>query len=216
MHFSKVATFAAVIAPLLGGPAQSQTWEGAYAGLQIARTGQATNGFATPAPLVTYSSAQTTSETLAIFAGYTWAIAGPLQLGIEGDALLGTVSGQGRPTVGAQQFTHDYTNTLSLRGRVGFDAGAVMPFFAFGVTSTELTHGFVNGGVAAPSAEARISGATLGAGADFAVGHKGFLRVELRHMAFANESFPARTGVVPVTATGLDLTQARIGYALRF
>jgi len=220
MHLLKVLTCAAVIAPLLSAPAFAQTWEGAYAGLQIARTGHIPRGFNTSAPATNYTGTQADAENIALFAGYNWDVARSFVVGIEADVTFGELTGQGplntNPTT---IFSHNFSNVKSLRGRVGFDAGRILPFVSFGVTRVDFEHGakdtalpFIN----PPLANARLTGKTLGMGADFTVGSQGFLRIEVSQTVFANESLPGRLFVVPITASNLDLTQARIGYALRF
>ena len=219
MHLLKVLTYAAVIAPLLSAPAFAQTWEGAYAGLQIARTGHIPRGFNTSAPATNYTGTQADADNIALFAGYNWDVARSFVVGIEADMTFGELTGQGsQPSVPNNIFSHNFSNAKSLRGRVGFDAGRVLPFVTFGVTTADFEHGAKNTAIplTAPLANARLTGKTLGMGADFSIGSQGFLRIEVSQTVFANESLPGRLFVVPITASNLNLTQARIGYALRF
>lgn len=222
MRLLKALICAAGLALPLGAPAPApaQTWEGGYVGLQIARTSHIPRGFNTAFPTaVTYTGPQVDADTIALFAGYNWDMARSVVLGVEADANFGELTGEGPQNSNPNTFfSHSFSNVKSLRGRVGYDAGRLLPFVAFGVATADFAHGARNTGLpfTLPIVNSRISGTTLGVGTDILVGSRGFLRIEVNQTRFPNENVPSRTLVVPMTASDLHLTQARIGYALRF
>ena len=97
-------------------------------------------------------------------AGFNFTVGSGLVLGVVGDIAWADINGE-------DTFAFDTTHTIdwqgSLRGRVGFDGGAFMPYLTGGLA---FAHGTRTTSLGAPnSAEATHVGWTVGAGVEFAV-----------------------------------------------
>lgn len=125
-----------------------------------------------------------------LFGGYNFA-AGPLILGVEGEASLFTgdenfddVPGPGRIDAGPDwQF--------GLKGRAGYDAGMFLPYVAVGYSWMKLDSTWPNGGPSGGDIDVSEThqGVMAGVGTDIAFTEHAFARLEYMHMWLSEERY---------------------------
>lgn len=142
----------------------SGNWDGAFIGVFVGGGWAHADHLANPPN----NDLDLAGWLVGVDAGFNFTVGSGLVLGIVGDIAWADITGDDD---GA--FAFDTTHTIdwqgSLRGRVGFDGGAFMPYLTAGLA---FAHGERTTSAGAPtpnSAEATHFGWTVGAGVEFAV-----------------------------------------------
>ena len=151
------------------------------------------------------------SPTVGGFAGYNFQ-SGKIVYGVEGElgyrfkkSTFNDISGPGTLEVSTGLFG-------SLKGRVGMDMGAYMPFVTAGVTAAQLKT-FWPGGPA--QRDATLVGGIVGAGVDVALTHNVFLRGEYDFSFFGKKDLLYCLGPCVLEHT-VKTHDFRIGVAMKF
>lgn len=137
-------------------------WDGAFVGVF---TGYASG------ELTGDSTADVSGWLLGVAAGYNFYLTDGLVAGVVGDIAWNDIGDGG-------SFTSGWNG--SLRGRLGFDAGALMPYLTAGLA---FTHG--DGGLT----QNVHLGWTVGAGVEFAVADNMSLDLQYRYSDYAAENY---------------------------
>jgi outer membrane immunogenic protein len=154
-----------------------------------------------------------------LYAGYNYQFSNDIVLGVEGDFNAASIHAGGVHgiSVGIDDPTYAYGSDLkwaaSLRGRLGYATGQIMPFVTGGLAVAQYEISEIP---AAPySVSKTYTGWTLGAGVDFAMTNNILLRAEYRYADYGNEDF---TGIPSWTNQNVTLkTQdIRVGIAYKF
>jgi outer membrane immunogenic protein len=140
----------------------SGSWDGAFIGAFVGGGWADADHLANPPN----NDLELAGWLVGIDAGFNFTVGSGLVLGVVGDIAWADITGDD-----GGAFAFDTTHTIdwqgSLRGRVGFDGGAFMPYLTAGVA---FAHGERTTSLGSPnSAEATHWGWTVGAGVEFAV-----------------------------------------------
>ena len=162
-------------------------WDGAYIGVfGGAAWGQAdhtNSGFD-----VDGADADLTGWLLGLKAGANFSVSEGVVLGVVGDIAWSNISGtyEDAPAIG------DSTNTInwmaSLRGLIGFDGGAFMPYLTGGLAVANATHE-VEFFEPVLSVDATHVGWTVGAGVEVAVAENVSLNLEYRYTDLGSQAY---------------------------
>lgn len=187
------------------------TWQGAYAGAFGAGTLEHYR-IQEPPPFDIFGTSRHSvgSASLGGFAGYNFQ-SGKIVYGVEGE--LGYRFKKSTFTDVPGAVTLDASTGLfgSLKGRVGMDMGAYLPYVTAGVTAAKLKT-FWPGGPA--EADATLVGGIVGAGVDVALTHNVFLRGEYDFSYFGKKTLSYCTNCeLDHTVQTHDF---RVGVALKF
>ncbi len=204
-------TVPAIAADMIAAPADTPewTWQGPYAGIFGAGT---LEHYKIHEPNIGASATHSPgSATIGGFAGYNFQ-SGKIVYGVEGELgyrfrknTFNDVPGPGVLDASTGLFG-------SLKGRVGMDMGAYMPFFTAGVTAAKLKT-FYPGGDA--ERDATLVGGIVGAGLDVALTHNVFLRGEYDFSFFGKKSLEYCGGGCSLEHT-LQTHDFRVGVAMKF
>jgi outer membrane immunogenic protein len=176
----------------------SGNWDGAYIGIfggWASGTADHTNSGFDP-PDFEGADADIDGWLLGLKAGANFTVGSGLVAGIVADIAWSDISGtfEAVPVVG------DSTNSInwqaSLRGLVGFDGGAFMPYLTGGLAVANATHEveFFEPDL---SVDATHVGWTVGAGVEFAVADNVSLNLEYRYSDFGSQEYDHGSGFTP-------------------
>jgi outer membrane immunogenic protein len=160
------------------------SWEGLYAGAFI---GASSTRFVSSQ--TTSRSVSRGSHTMGALAGYNWQ-SGAYVFGIEGDISRNFAKADNVGGAGLVAHTPQSLDSVHLRGRLGYDMGAFLPFIAGGVTYHESAVS-VPVGADARSANRTGTGWNAGAGVDWKVALPYFGETVLR-AEYLYDSLPSR------------------------
>ncbi|WP_027146056.1 outer membrane beta-barrel protein [Mesorhizobium sp. WSM3626] len=201
----------ALSADLITAPVDTTqwTWQGPYAGVFGAGT---LEHYKISEPTIGASATHSVgSATIGGFAGYNFQ-SGKVVYGIEGELgyrfkknTFGDIPGPGILDASTGLFG-------SLKGRVGMDMGAYMPFVTAGVTAAKLKTFFPGGDA---ERDATVVGGLVGAGIDVALTHEVFLRGEYDFSFFGKKSLEYCGGGCTLDHT-LQTHDFRVGIAIKF
>lgn len=151
-----------------------------------------------------------------ITGGYDWQ-SGKLVFGVAGDLMTGNLSGQGVNSNGYGCGTPDgcgleVSRITMLRGRIGYDMGAILPYATAGIAVTQATM-FSPG---YPSVDGTYQNTVIGLGADYRINDKMSAGFEVLHLLkgdepILNDGFCGGCGVSAYSAT-----MARFTLSYRF
>jgi outer membrane immunogenic protein len=204
------------------GSSSPLDWQGFYAGATISGiVGSSTGDYTGVIPPVVVSYPFTINLTgvgLGGVLGYNQDF-GAFVLGAEGDlSWVGGASGQ-------YNFAPDRYDAVTLlasghiRGRAGYDLGAVMPFVSAGLAlaAVRQSHlGPVSGGTMLWSQEALLLGLSLGAGVDVQVSDNGTLRLEFIHDSFGSKHYEWVPGGTRYSNANLNIGTLRAAFTVKF
>ncbi|WP_256751464.1 outer membrane protein [Mesorhizobium sp. Mes31] len=184
------------------------TWQGPYAGVFGAGT---LEHYKIHEPNIGASATHSVgSATLGGFAGYNFQ-SGKVVYGVEGElgyrfkkSSFDDVPGPGRLDASLGLFG-------SLKGRVGVDMGAYMPFVTAGVTATRLK----TNAIGFSEQDATLVGGIVGAGIDVALTHNVFLRGEYDFSFFGKKTLEYCGGGCVLEHT-VQTHDFRVGVAMKF
>lgn len=152
-------------AGLAAGTAQAQDWAGFYAGMSVTSGDSELDFTGLPSPYTGDDGA-----AIGIFAGYNYVLPSNMVLG-------GELSYTDLDTAEFPPVSPYYgEGLLQARGRIGYAAGTVMPYFALGLAKADV--GIVGG----PSTSE--TGYSLGLGAEMLVGSNMSFRAEYTRVQF--------------------------------
>jgi outer membrane immunogenic protein len=206
---------------LCAGSATAQdatyNWSGAHVGAQIGY-GWADSELdfgLTPSHIVTFDD---NGFVGGAYAGYNFQFTNGVVVGIEGDAILSSISTRNVPgvtpagPVAGYRYGSDQEWAASFRARLGYAMDRVLPFVTAGISVASYEH-FQTG--TAPFSESKTYGGwAIGAGLEFAATDHLIIRSEYRYSDFGSNRFHP----VGWTAHEVDLTthDLRFGIAYKF
>lgn len=194
-----VATVAAI-----STSAQSGDWGGIYAGGTASSVTMAVDDTSYGVPF------EPSGTSFGGFAGYNFQ-SGNWVFGAEAAVATGEVGGDD----GSYLRPFDRGTTLSIGGRVGFDAGRYLPYVSAGYTSSEFGAYHALGGDIDDYASFTATGTSYAVGVDVAVGSSGFVRAEYQVTQYEDGVFPFYGGSDNhnLTASSESIS---VGYGFKF
>ncbi|MDC9824990.1 porin family protein [Devosia sp. ZB163] len=146
-------------------------------------------------------------------AGFNFTVGSGLVLGVVGDIAWTDIGGSiVDPPVGAyDEITHDINWQGSLRGRVGFDGGAFLPYLTGGLAfanATRETFNFDDG----PFDNTHV-GWTVGAGVEFAVSEELSVDLLYRYSDYGTEIYNDGGQQVPKVSLTTHTVQAGLHWS---
>jgi opacity protein-like surface antigen len=142
--------------------------------------------------------------------GANFTVTDGIVAGIEGDISWSGIGGVCDITCNTVGITHDIDWVGSLRGRLGFDGGAFMPYVTAGVAFASATRDAPN---LAPADTQTHVGWTAGAGVEFMAAENVSLNLEWRYTDLGEAEYD--TGGIPPTID-LQFHQIRAGLNWHF
>lgn len=197
--------------PMVGVVDVGGNWEGPYVGIfggWASGTADHTNTGIPP----TEADADIDGFLLGVKAGANFYLTDGIVGGIVGDVAWSNISGtyEAFPVIG------DSTNTInwqgSLRGLIGVDAGAFMPYLTGGLAIAHATHE-VEFFEPELSVDATHIGWTVGAGVEVAVTDDVSVNLEYRYSDFGSAEYDHESGFTPPE---FDLTTHAITVGLNW
>lgn len=134
-----------------------------------------------------------------------------LVFGFEAGFELGDLSGDDGENL--QPFSNDFT--MGIRGRLGLDAGGVLPYLSVGYVSAAFEADHEGNGLDADFGTGTANGFSYGAGVDIRMGTNNFLRLEFKTTDFSESplSFYGDTDSHNIAASSQTIS---IGYGMSF
>jgi outer membrane immunogenic protein len=194
---------AAASTAALAQDAGSYDWNGFYAGLNLGYISAGSTASYDYAPYATLAGpldASAAGWAGGVQLGVNQVVGNGIVVGVEGDLDYGNVSSRQDDVLG--NLHHAVTDTYyvttrtdfsgTIRGRVGFDAGQLMPYLTAGVAAAHTTLHADDGDL---TDSATLFGWTAGAGVEFAVASNVSLKAEYlytdlgSHTYFPNELY---------------------------
>lgn len=177
---------------LAGSPAApTSNWTGLYAGAQIGV------GFAPfTDEIYDWYGGSPQGALAGGYIGYTIPLAGKWLAGIEADAAWDDINGASQWTA-----TYHVDWDASLRARIGYDLGQMMPYVTAGISMAGTSSAYY--GTTYPFTR---TGFTVGAGSEFALSPRFSTRIEVRYSDYGSTDYGY---VLHVTDTSL---RAGLGY----
>lgn len=130
---------------------------------------------------------------LGVNAGVNFTVSSGIVVGVVGDLAWSNISGsETYPGLGGTEFTYDINWQGSVRGRVGFDGGAFLPYMTAGLAFANATH--TNDIGPGASADATHVGWTIGAGVEFAVAENMSLDLQYRYSDLGEQIYDVGAG----------------------
>lgn len=174
-------------------------WDGAYIGA-FAGYGWGTLSDETATPLLT-DDIDVNGWKIGVAAGADFTLSEALVAGIVADIAWDNASGEDT----ALGFTYDTNWSGSVRGRLGFDGGAFLPYVTAGLAFANAT---ADDGVA--SDDATHIGWTAGAGVEFAVADNVSLDLQYRYSDYGTQTYALGAD------TDLNLTSHAVTAGINF
>lgn len=155
-------------------------------------------------------------EMIGISGGYDWQ-SGKLVFGVAGDLMFGNLSGYADSSGGygcGSPFGCglEVSRITMLRGRIGYDMGAILPYATAGVAVTQAT--MVAPGY--PSAEGTYQNTVFGLGADYRINDKMSAGFEVLHLLKSDEPIPNDGFCNGCGVSAYSATMARFTLSYRF
>ena len=185
-------------------PVAVQNWSGFYAGGTLSYDSFSVNDLSVGDGPVDLNGAG-----LGLFAGYN-VQSGNLVYGAELAAIKH--SGEGDDGEFLSPATALYS--VSLRGRIGFVTGKMLPYIAVGETRTSWEADAGGGGLDADVWGDKATGTSVALGVDFSLTDRSFLRAEVEATRYGQDEIDFYDG--DIHEYDMDATRFSIGYALRF
>lgn len=179
-------------------------WSGAYIGTQIGYDfGGKADYYWNNLPMGAYNYSHDPDGFLGgIYAGYNHQLSGGLIVGGEADIAFGKIRAKTSAPLDPDTFGRTRIDwSGSVRARLGYGVGRVMPYVAGGVAFTRFN--FAESGLFAGSESVGLTGWTISAGADYAMTDNLIFRAEYRYSDFNDKTF---------TTTGANPTQFRVDH----
>lgn len=183
--------------------ASGGNWDGVYLGV----FGGWASGLADHTSQVPGNDIDISGGLLGLTAGANFTLTDGVVAGIVGDIAWSDVTGDNLAAYGSPIHTIDWQG--SLRGRLGVDAGAFMPYVTGGVAFAHGTRESTVGG----TADAMHVGWTAGAGVEVAVADNISLDLQYRYSDFGSKEYDWSG---PGTNPTVNLTQHAITAGLNF
>lgn len=142
-------------------------------------------------------------------AGYNFTVSEALVAGIVADVAWADLNGEN--TTDGVSFNTDWTG--SIRGRLGIDAGAFLPYVTAGVAFANNTATFDNGVDPVTEDTQLHTGWTAGAGVEFAVADNVSLDVQYRYSDYGTATYELNGGEYDL---GLNSHAVTAGVNFRF
>jgi outer membrane immunogenic protein len=202
---SKFTGLTALVATLgvFSAPAHAQDWAGSYLGAGFTHS-------ANTAEDTTFGSGSfdVDGNGISVFGGHNWQ-SGQMVFGVEGAVLFSGAQGDD----GDFQTPFDEGNVTTVMGRVGYDAGKVLPWLGLGwqQAKTETTHGTGSTEVEGTT----FSGGLAALGVDYAIAEDGFLRLSVERANFGTEE-QGFFGGSDIHETTYEATRVSVGVAMKF
>jgi outer membrane immunogenic protein len=137
---------------------------------------------------------------LGVNAGADFTVSEAIVAGIAGDIAWSDIGGDL-----ADDGTYNVDWTGSIRGRLGFDGGAFLPYVTAGVAFAGATAEFDDGVTASEDSQTHI-GWTAGAGVEFAVADNISLDLQYRFTDYGSEDYDLEATTVPLALTTSTVT----------
>jgi outer membrane immunogenic protein len=188
----------------LGTSASAQDWSGFYAGGTLSYDSITANDLSYGDGPVDLNGAG-----LGIFAGYNLQ-SGNLVYGAE----LSAIKHSGEGDDGDYLRPATALHSLSLRGRIGFATGKMLPYLAVGATRTTWEADHEGNGDPADVWDDTASGTSVALGVDWSLSDTSFLRVEVEKTRYGEDEIDFYNG--DIHEYDMDATRLSIGYAMRF
>lgn len=188
----------------LATPAAAQDWAGFYAGGALSYESISPNDLSYGNGPVDLNGAG-----LGLFAGYN-VQSGPMVYGAE----LGVAKHSGEAFDGDFLEPASALRSLSLRGRVGYVTGNMMPYLAIGATRTKWEANHAGSNDPADVWGDTATGTSLALGVDWSLTAKSFLRVEVEKTRYGEDEIDFYDG--DIHDYEMDATRLSLGYAMRF
>lgn len=187
-------------APAVDVVSTSGNWDGvfigAFAGYGWGTVTDETGYFGT---LVTDTEYDLTGWQLGVNAGANFTISEAIVAGIVGDVAWSNISGE-NTTDGV---TYDVNWVGSIRGRLGFDGGAFLPYVTAGVAFANATA--TDTVIPFDDTQTHI-GWTVGAGVEFAVADNVSLDLLYRYTDYGSKDYDINGTTVPLSLTSHAVT----------
>ncbi len=197
---SLLATTAIAALLVTSAPAFAFDWNGGYAGVVV--------GYSSGSADVTYDdpflsplnfSMAPSGWLGGVTAGYNMATGNGVVIGIEGDLSLANITDTVVDTADpAETITSTTDWAGSMRGRIGFDAGEVMPYLTAGIAFAHATASYTDGGGGSESAT--LVGYTVGGGLEVAVTDSVTVKGEYLYTALNPHTWYASTAFANTSA----------------
>jgi len=143
---------------------------------------------------------------IGVDAGFNATVGSGIVLGIVGDVAWSNLSGTNEnPPINFDEVSQDIDWMASLRGRVGFDGGAFLPYLTAGLAvahSNRQTVGFVS------EFDNTHIGWTVGAGVEFAVSEELSIDLLYRYSDYGSEVYNPSPATVPEVSLTTHTIQA--------
>ncbi|MFY0595918.1 MAG: porin family protein [Cognatishimia sp.] len=206
-HFLKMASAAICV---LGSTASGQDWNGFYAGA-LGSSGSTTFDWVEGgAPSLGAFSGDFSNTGIGAFAGYNIQ-RNDLIYGVEIDTLTlnGTEAFTGVP--GPGDVNAQLNRISSVRGRIGYSSGSVLPYFFLGAATGKAEVEAVGFSTQAQT----HTGITYGAGVDVKIWRNAFMRAEIGQTKLRSER-SVFCGLGCPADIEFSRTEARIGFGMKF
>lgn len=201
--WNKIKSFGLITALLASPGIAAADWTGPYAGVALSyNDGNAQDVSFGPGEF------NIDGSRLTAFSGYNWQ-SGSIVYGGEVSMSFGDISGSDD----AFTVPLEVKDIVTLRGRVGYDAGRWLPYGFIGVASGrfEADHDGDGGRVS----DDRLTGFLYGIGVDYMITDNAFLRAELQQTKFGADALEYNPGHSHNYAD-TDLTTLSVGMAIKF
>lgn len=176
-------------------------WEGAYAGVHLGYSWGEADHTSGPG----FNDMDISGWLVGGQVGYNFYLTEGIVAGIEGDLSWTNIGGECDLSCAIPGITHDINWQGSVRGRVGFDGGAFMPYLTAGLAFANATREAV-----LADTQTHI-GWTVGAGVEMMATQDISLNLEYRYNAFGDAVY-ATGGISPT----VDLTTHQVRAGLNF
>jgi len=184
-------------APIVQGVVDSTGgWDGVYIGA-FAGYGWGTVTDDTPL-LFTDVDTDLTGWQIGATVGANFTVSEAIVAGIAADLAWNNLSGEDTAVPG---ITYDANWSGSIRGRLGFDGGAFLPYVTAGLAFANAT---VNDGT--DTADATHIGWTAGAGVEIAVADNVSLDLQYRYTDYGSQDYDLPTAPLPLSLTSHAVT----------
>lgn len=185
-------------------PAAVKNWAGFYAGGALSYDSFSVDDLSYGDGPVDLNGA-----ALGLFAGYNLQ-AGSLVYGAE----LAAIKHSGEGDDGDYLRPATALHSVSLRGRIGFVTGNMLPYLAVGATRTNWEADHDGSGVASDIWGDKATGTSFALGVDWSLADRSFLRLEVEHTRYGQDEIDFYNG--DIHDYEMDATRVSVGYALRF
>lgn len=187
------------------------SWDGAYVGVFAGYAWGTADHVPTGGPCFPIDGCDTDMDgfLLGLTAGANFTVSDSIILGIAGDIAWSNVEGDVAVSpVGAYSNGVDWEG--SLRGVLGFDGGAFMPYLTAGVA---FAHGWHESTLGDGEGDATHVGWTAGLGVQVAVADNVSLDLQYRHSVYSEEEYDMGVGPInPVFGLSTDRITAGVNW----